>query len=317
MRAQIRAPNVAPWPNQSARLEIPLKPASASFTPIVSMMYVHYKFPGLLALAVLHSTGQLPAQHVHLNAGALSTTPGSPLNFVNGDGFVASSGYVFNMVLRTNGPANGLYDGSPTFTAAGSDGFEGPPAAPGSQLALVVKSLTGPENGTWAFWESLECNDFGASITFSLASGATNGTNRFLLSQNSGLPGEDPYGHCHGRRFTVAQPGLYTVGVQIVDVSTNGPGGGPIHTPSRLYFLQYQAGATISRFTRTNTTVTATFGTRAGSRFYLEASPVLDNALDWTPVAGPFTGDNRLQSATESGTSGASPRFYRLRVTTP
>jgi hypothetical protein len=280
-------------------------------------MYIQSKWPAVLALALLYSTGELRAQHVHLNAGALSTTPGSALNFVNAIGFVASSGYVFNMVLRTTGPASGLYDGSPTFTAVGSDGFDGPPAAPGSQLALVVKSLTGPENGTWAFWESLECNDFGASITFSLASGATNGTNRFLLSQNSGLPGEDPFGHCHGRRFTATQPGLYTVAVQIVDVSTNGPGGGPIHTPSPLYFLQYQAGVTISRFTRTNTTVTATFGTRAGSRFYLEASPILDDPLDWTPVAGPFTGDNRLQSATDSTATTGSPRFYRLRVTTP
>jgi hypothetical protein len=279
-------------------------------------MFRTCKLPTMLVLALLPSVGGLRAQHIHLNAGALSTTPGSPVSLVNGSGFVAASGYVFNMILRTNGPANGLYDGSPTFTSAGSNGFDGPPAAPGSRLALMIKSLAGPENGSWAFWESLECNDFGPSITFSLVSGTTNGTNRFLLSQNSGLPGEDPFGHCHGRRFTATAPGLYTVGVQVVDVSTNGPSGGPIHTPSPLYFLQYQAGVTISRLAPTNATVTATFGTRTGSRYYLEASPVLDDPFSWTSVAGPVAGDNRLQSAIDPTVVGES-RFYRLRVTTP
>ena len=88
--------------------------------------------PMASALALLPPVGGLRAQHIHLNAGALSTAPGSPVSLVNASGFIAASGYVFNMVLRTNGPANGLYDGSPTFTSVGSNGFDGPPAAPGS-----------------------------------------------------------------------------------------------------------------------------------------------------------------------------------------
>src|SRR5688572_8810234 len=75
----------------------------------------------------------LHAQHQHVNAGAISTTAGAPLYFINGDSFVTNSSWVFNSVLRSNGPPAGLYDAAVTFTAAGSDGFDGPPAAPGAQ----------------------------------------------------------------------------------------------------------------------------------------------------------------------------------------
>lgn len=284
------------------------------------MTFTKSRFAAPTALIVLFAaaSGSLQAQHVHLTAGALTTTPGSPLSFVNDTNtFAASSGVVFNMVLRTNGTLAGLYDGGPTFTAAGSDGFDGSPAAPGAQLVLIVKSLAGPEGGAWGFWESLECDDFGTNLTFSLPVGATNGTNRFLISQNTGAPGEDPYGHCHGRRFTTTQPGLYTLGVQIVDVSRNGPGGAPLHTPSPIYRIHFQAGFTIARATTTNNTFEATFGTRTGSRFYLEANSLLDGSLPWTTVAGPVTGNNRLQTLKDPAALAEPGRFYRLRVTTP
>jgi hypothetical protein len=269
-------------------------------------------------LMTVASVVQLPAQHLHLTAGALSTAPGSELSFVNADTFVAASGYVFNMVLRTNGPAVGLYDGGPTFTSASGDGFEGPPAAPGARLALRVRSLAGPAGGMWSFWESLDgaCDENGVSPTFTLATGATGGTNTFLLSQNNGLPGEDPYGHCHGRRSTTSKPGLHTVGVQIVDVSTNGPGGGPIHAPSAMYEFHYQAGVTIAHVARTNGMLAASFGTRNGSSYYLDWNAVLDGSQSWSNAAGPIPGNNRLRTLLDPVM--AEPRrFYRLRVTTP
>lgn len=255
------------------------------------------------------------AQHVHLTAGALSTSPGSPLSFVNSASFVASSGYVFNMVLRTNGTLDGLYDGGPTFTAAGSDGFDGPPAASGAQIALVVKSLVGPKNSTWGFWESLECDDVWTNLTFSISSGVTNGTNRFLVSQTNNFP--DPFGHCHGRRFSISEPGLHTLGVQLVDVSRSGPGGGPIHTPSPIYPLHFQAGYTISKIERTNNVVANSFGTRTGSRFYLEGNSVLGDSSPWTTIAGPVSGNSRLQTLNDAAGFAETNRFYRLRVTTP
>jgi len=275
----------------------------------------------LLAFALLELAGVARAQHLHLNAGAVSTTPGSQLNFANASTFVAESGYVLNMVLRTNGPASGLYDGGITFTALARDPLNGGPepghAGNGAQLALVVKSLAGPEGSSWAFWESLECEDFGDRITFSLPAGLTNGTNRFLLSQNNGSPGEDPYGHCHGRRYTISKPGLHTLGVQIIDVSRNGPGGGPVHLPSPIYYLHFNAGFNIARLEPATGSTAASFGTRTGSRFYLEANSVLDGSQPWPTVAGPANGNNRLQSLVDATVSIEAQRFYRLRVTTP
>lgn len=267
-------------------------------------------------LLLLAGTCAVQGQHLHLNAGATNTRAGTPLYFANADTFTASSGYVLNMVLRTNGPAAGLYDGGITFTALGSDGFEGPPAAPGSQLALVIKSVTGPADSLWSFWESDACEDFGCCLTFSVPTGVTNGANTFLLSQNLGLPGDDPYGHCHGRRYTASKPGLHTVGVQIVDVSSNGPAGGPIHTPSPIYYLHWQAGITIANLARTNQRSTATFGTRNGSTYWLEAADGLSITNQWTTVAGPVSGNNRLRALIDENAA-VSQRFYRLRVTTP
>ena len=257
------------------------------------------------------------AQHVHVDAGAPSTAAGTPLYFINGTTYNTASGFVFNMALRSNDVVAGLYEGGPTFASASSDGFDGPPAAPGAQLALVVKAVAGPEGGTWSFWESPDCDQAAESITFSLRTGFTNGTQRFLLSQNNGLPGEDPFGHCHGRRFTVDKPGLYTVWVQIVDISRNGPGGGPIHPPSAVYAFYFNAGLGIARLNGTAGSVIITFGTRTGSRFYLEASSDLDGSAPWGTVAGPAVGNNRLQSLTDSVAAGEAQRYYRLRITTP
>lgn len=275
----------------------------------------------LLSLAgLLAAVATASAQHLHLNAGAIAPTPGAALAFIGAESFVAESGYVFQSVLRTNGPARGWYEAGLTFTALALDLSNGGPepghAAPGARLALVVKSLSGPPGGEWAFWESANCDDFGPAITFRLATGATNGTNRFLLSQNNGLPGEDPYGHCHGRRLTMNKPGLYTLGVQIVDVSRNGPGGGPVHPPSPIYHFHLQAGVTIARLLHTAGLATATFATRTGSRYWLESNATLDGSLPWASVSGPIPGNNRLQTLTYPAATN-SQCFYRLRVTTP
>lgn len=268
-------------------------------------------------------TADLHAQHLHVNAGALGTTNRAPLYFVNGDSSDANSGFVFTSVLRTSGPAAGYYDSAVTFTAVFGDGSDGPPAAYGAQLALMIKGVSGPQGGAFAFWESFQgdCEQSGESITFSLPAGATNGTNRFLLSQNSGLPGEDPYGHCHGRRLTMTKPGLYAVDVQIVDVSRNGPGGGPIHTPSPVYRFYFQANTTIARFALTNDSVAATFATLPSNAarnysYFLEANPALDGIELWNTVAGPVRGNNHLQTLTAPNV-GDVQRYYRLRVTSP
>lgn len=287
------------------------------------MTFDKLKFLTTLVLALLSVAIDSAAQHFHVSAGALSTVAGSPLYFVNGDSFVTNSGWVFNSTLRTNGPVNGNYVAGVTFTSVFGDGSEGPPAAPGARVALIVQGVTGPESGALAFWESLggACEEEGQSITFSLPVGATNGTNRIILSQNSGAPGEDPYGHCHGRLFTVNKPGLYLVTFQLVDVSRNGPGGGPIHSPSQLYRMYFQAGVTIAEFTRSGNSVKASFGTQRSNIarqyfYYLEANPVLDDPAQWTTVAGPVRGESNLQTLTELIAPNTVQRYYRLRVVT-
>jgi len=290
----------------------------AGETPALRWLAPLLLFVGLLATSI-----DLRAQHAHINAGALGTTNRAPLYFVNGDSFVASSGYAFTSVLRTNGPAIGYYDSAVTFTSVFGDGSEGPPAAPGAQLALVIKSVAGPAGGAFAFWESFQgdCEQPAESITFNLPTGTTNGTNRFLLSQNTGLPGEDPYGHCHGRRLTMTKPGLYTVGVQIIDVSRNGPGGGSIHTPSPIYQFHFQADTTIATLVLTNGTAAATFATLPSNAarnysYFLEARPAFSDEEQWQPIAGPVRGDNRLKTLIDPA-GGEEQRFYRLRVTSP
>jgi len=287
------------------------------------MMFSNRRLVAALALILFWAPGNLPAQHLHVNAGALSTAAGSPLYFVNGDSFVTNSGWVFSSTLRSTGPVNGNYVAGLTFTSVFGDGSEGPPAALGAQVALIVKAVSGPEGGSLAFWESLDsaCEEEGQRITFSLPVGATNGTNRIVLSQNSGVPGEDPYGHCHGRLFTVNKPGLYMVTFQLVDVSRNGPGGGPIHSPSQLYRMYFQAGVTIAEFTHSGNSVKASFGTQRSNIarqyfYYLEANPVLDDPTQWTTVAGPVRGESNLQSLSELIAPNTAQRYYRLRVVT-
>ena len=262
--------------------------------------------------------------HFHVTAGAASTIAGSPLYFTDADAFLAESSYVANMPLITNAllPTIGYYMGGPTFTAGSGDGADGPPAAPGARIALVVRAVNGPPGGRWSFWETSGNEEYGETITFTYAAGTTNGTNSFVLSENDGLPGQDPFGHIHGRAFTVDQPGLYTVWMQLIDTSRNGPGGGPIHTPSPLYKYYFQAGTTIARLARTNNSVVVTFGTlpsNAARRYsyFLEANPMLDDPLKWTTVAGPLAGDSHLQTFTDTPPSDVTNRFYRLRVTSP
>lgn len=261
-------------------------------------------------------------QHFHVTAGALSPTAGSQLVFTDADDFLAESGYVSYMPKITNNliPTIGYYMGGPTFTAAANDGSAESPAAAGARIGLKIVAVDGPPEGRWSFWETGVDDEYGNSITFSYASGTTNGTNVILLSENTGQPGADPYGHIHGRAFTADVPGLYTVWTQLVDVSRNGPGGGPLHTPSRLYRYYFQAGTTIARLDRTNGNAVVTFGTQPFSvvrsySYYLEAQDALDAEAPWTSVAGPITGNNRLQSLSDSLAGGG--RFYRLRVTSP
>lgn len=191
----------------------------------------------------------LRAQHVHLNVGASRPQKGTSLAFINGTSFATNSGWFLPMPLQTNGLHNGLYRaGSLTVTVlpatpdnGGPDGWR---PALGARIVAQVESLVGPPGGEIAFWDSDGVAE-SESVTFRVPVGTTNGTWRFTLSEGDGSPGSDPYGHIHGRYFTTTTPGLYTLGIRAIDVSTSAPDGGPWHLPSAVLPFHLQAGTTL------------------------------------------------------------------------
>lgn len=265
----------------------------------------------LLALPVAR------AQHAHVNAGALGLTAGSALTFANGARFSADSGYTVPLKLATNGTYAGYHYGSITFTALPSTEFNGGPvpghALPGTHLELRLVSVSGPAGGSFGFWETPGDELDAEELTFSVPVGETDGTRHFPLSENSGQPGDDPYGHFHGRIFTATRPGLYRVEVQAYDTSRNGPGGGPLHEPSELLPLYFQAGISIAAIEVTATGVQIRFATQAGRNHFIESSPAPADLASWKPVAGPIAGDGRMTTVADLSAN-ETATCYRLRV---
>jgi hypothetical protein len=201
-----------------------------------------------LAFSLLLAASAGAQVHGHINAGITDPdTNGAdqddPLAFYSDEipDFESGGGFAVSMSLSETGRFAGYYNGSQTFTVlsalSGLPEDEDHPAL-NSFIQLQLVSVTGPAGGTFGFWESTGLGG-GSTPTFSLAVGATNGTDKWALTEGDGSG--DPYGHIHGRRFSATVPGLYTVGFQLVDTSTAGTGGGPIHTPSRIYLIDFNA----------------------------------------------------------------------------
>ncbi len=257
----------------------------------------------------------LQGQHVHVNAGALSPTQGAQLYFPNGYLYDTSARYDVYLAFTNAGSFSNLYQGAGvTFTALASTLDNGGPAfghaADGAFLQLRYVSMSGPPGGEFAVWMQEAANPSSSYPMFTLPVGTNNGTNLLSLSESDGSPGTDPYGHVHGRTFTVTQPGLYTLGCRILDTSTNGVGGGPIHVPSGLYYFYFQAGLTISSWAINSNAFSLTFSTSAGKTYYVESTLSLLQP-NWSTLAGPFNGNNYLQTAETN--SGSGQLFFRLR----
>jgi hypothetical protein len=271
---------------------------------------------GVLALAgLIVWPAALEAQHIHINAGATNTTQDAQLYFPNGSAYNTSAGYDVYLTLTNGGSFSNLYQGAGvTFTALASTPDNGGPAfghaADGAVLQLQFVSMSGPPGGVFGVWTQDTGSPGGNSLLFTLPVGTTDGTNLLALSESDGSPGADPYGHIHGRTFTASKPGLYTLGCRIVDTSTNGTDGGPIHTPSAVYYIYFQAGPTISSWSKDSNSFSVRFGTAAGITYYVESTPNLA-APNWTTFAGPLAGNNYLQTALTN--SAAASLFFRLR----
>jgi hypothetical protein len=261
------------------------------------------------------ATLPIQAQHVHVNAGAIDTIQGAQLYFPNGNAFDANAGYNVYLTFTNSGSFANLYQGAGvTFTALASTLDNGGPAfghaADGAFLQLQFVSMSGPPGGEFGVWMQSPASPGVSSQLFSLPVGTDGGTSMLALSENDGSPGSDPYGHIHGRTFAATKPGLYKLGCRIIDTSSNGAGGGPVHPPSNLYYFYFQAGLTISSWAEEPGTFSVTFGTQVGVTYHLESTSQI-TATVWESVAGPFTGDNHLRTVV--GDSDISPRFFRIR----
>jgi len=268
----------------------------------------------VLGLGVLMA---LPGRaDTHIYAGALGTNQNDKLYFANGGSFDATmSSMALPQVLRTNGLNAGYYRGdSVTFSALPALVESGGPipghAAFGAQLAIQMVSVQGPPGGSFAFWEGDGESALG-NITFSELVGATSGTNFLIISQNGSEPDTDPYGHIHGREFTASAPGTYLVGFRVIDVSTNGAGGGPIHSPSDVLPIRFQAGLKIQNIQNLTNRVSVSFRSPPGISNLLEAVDSF-TSTNWQPAAPPLRGNNALQSFTDTNAPTRN-RFYRIR----
>jgi hypothetical protein len=254
------------------------------------------------------------AQHVHINAGASNAAQDAPLVFSNGANYNTAAGYDVYLTFTNAGSFSNLYQGAgATFTALASTLDNGGPAfghaSDGSFLQLQFVSMSGPAKGEFAVWEQDPADPSTSYPSFKMPVGTVNGTNLLALSESDGSPGADPYGHIHGRTFTASRPGLYKLGCRLLDTSSNGAGGGPIHTPSDTYYFYFQAGLTISSCVMNSNSFEVTFGTATSKSYYVESTSNLQTGK-WTTFAGPFTGNNHLQSA---ATNATPPLFLRLR----
>lgn len=252
----------------------------------------------------------------HIYAGAVGTNLNDALVFTVASLFDTASGYKHPMAFRTNGLNAGYFRGDAlTFTAlSATDLGTGQVlgrALLGSRLAVQLVSVEGPAGGAFQFWEGDEDNP-GNQITFEIPVGAANRTNAFVISENDGAPGSDPYGHIHGREFTASKEGLYTVGFRLIDVSTNGIGGGPMHSPSKVLPMFFQAGPVIEQIQRATNGMRILFRSAPGVTNVVEASEVPDGPT-WTPVTAGLRGNSALQSLTDTNPVPAL-RFYRLRL---
>jgi hypothetical protein len=256
------------------------------------------------------------AQHSHLVAGAFGTHQNDPLIWINAADFITSSSYVKTLEYTNASRYAGYFQGGITpIVAAATPAHAGPePNAPalGSYIQFSLACLSGPAGGTFDFWEAT-----GSVPALSLAPGQAS-TNLFRLSESDGSPGSDPYGHIHGRRFTATKPGLYQISFKLFDTSTNGVGGGPIHTPSAELPVWFQAGVNIVSVEPDyeEDHVHIRLAAPANTTWQLEASEQLGPHADWQPAGHPVTGADLMVERVHDSSPGTH-RFYRLRRTAP
>jgi hypothetical protein len=272
----------------------------------------------LICGLVLSSLLLRAQDHGHLNAGAVGTNQNDQLNWNNAVDFMAASGYVKTFDYTNAGKYAGYYQGNITPTAFPQTPAYGGPVAGAASLGALLQGrislLAGPVGGKFGFWDTNSTVASGPTI--SVGVGETS-TNLFWITQADGSPGADPFGHIHGRRLSATKPGLYQVGFQAFDVSTNGAGGGPIHTPSAVLPVWFQAGVNIESVEPDyeDGHVHVRFGAPANTTWQLESIDSL-SSTNWRPAGASVTGQDYFIEVLHEGDPGLN-RFYRVRRTAP
>jgi hypothetical protein len=288
-------------------------------------MIRHTKIKALLALALAAPCFHLWA-HDHLAAGATTNTPGATLIFQNDGDFGGDTGFVFNLTPGTSDdPYLGYYYTSEiSFVALAATPDNGGPepgnAVPGTYVQIKLLNIEGPAGAMFGFWETAQDGVDSTNLTWSLPVPFYNGTNLIHVSENTGSPGSDPYGHLHGRIYSFDKPGLYKVTWQFVDTSTNGPNGGPVDLPSAPFYLYYQADLTIGGIRVATNGVNVTFscpsnipdsGVGPSANYELQSSPTLGTNALWQSAGAVVVGDDHLHTITVPIT--ANSLFFRLK----
>jgi hypothetical protein len=281
--------------------------------------------------------------------GATTNVPGATLVFENASNYVTDSGYCFATVSGSNYDPQIYYDpGSYTYPYAGyyyngvqifnalpATADQGGPvdgaAALGTVIQLELLSVEGPAGAGLTFWEGNSDGSYGVNPTWSLPVPSSGVTNLIPVTQAANSSTNDPYGLVQNRVFGFTKPGLYKLTWQLVDTSTNGPGGTPQNLPSAPFSLYYQAGCTITSIASAPDGVQLIFAAPTGflnpnnNGYYqhpiiysIEQSPTLGADANWQPALDSqgqyinINGDDYLHTNTVPVTSSA--QFYRLNA---
>ena len=281
------------------------------------------KAAAILALAA--SGAQLQA-HNHMPAGATTSAPSATLRYdPAATDYTSNSGFVFSLDAGTTNDAylGYYYTSDQVFTALAATADNGGPepghAAPGTFIQVKLLSVEGPAGAGFGFWETAEDGVDSTNLTWSVPVPYTNGTRLIPVSQSNGSAGSDPYGHLHGRVYSVTQPGFYKATWQFVDTSTNGPGGGPVDLPSAPFSTYYQADLTLISVTTVTNGVNVVFAAPSNqpddlstppSNYFLQSTLTLGPGALWKQVGPVIVGDDTLHVVTVPKTNSAS--FFRL-----
>jgi hypothetical protein len=291
----------------------------------IRVLHSPFRFTIALAFLSLAFLNNVPviAQHAHIFAGAARQVHLEPLFFVNGNLWDTNSygGYTESpacIYFADNIPDRypGLYQSATTFSSLPATIFNAGPslnaASLGSFLEAQFVSLKGPEGGSLSVWSEID-DPANPSLLFSLPVGTGDGTNRINLSEGDASdPESDPYGHIHGRRFALDNPGLNVLGLQLIDTSTNGPDGGPIHSASSVTYFYLQAGLFVSDFSMTNKVAIARFGLQGSKDYVVEASSFLP-ATNWVTITNILGASHSELRWFKDPDAVAPMRFYRIR----